>query len=346
MDKDLCVFGPVSSLLLWRAARCGSIELSRLDEGQPDLERCHARVRDVRQLDLVRMLGDVPLDVIVGNRTKSHSGTLHTIVLAGKMPTDSFVHVRQELYVCAPELCFALLGRGGQMLPLARLGLELCGTYSLTPDQSGRYCTSFALTDKRRLSAFLGLMGRRHGLTVARKALGLVADGSGSPRETGLYLALTAPVRMGGYGLWRPELNAKVSSASDTYALNQLYRDDKGKKVLAVDLCGLGILPKPQSCDLGSIPNPQYWEALARDGLDAVGIGPADIMSSGKLEVKALRIARLLGKPTRASRGLLRQRRRDLFALLFDESFWHVEHETLCQLASYRTSAPRGRRVA
>jgi hypothetical protein len=77
-----------------------------------------------------------------------------------------------------------------------------------------------------------------------------------------------------------------------------------------------------------------------------VGIGPADIMSAGKLEVKALQIARLLGKPTRASRGLLRQRRRDLFALLFDESFWHVEHETLCQLASYRTSAPRGRRVA
>lgn len=335
MDKDLCVLGPVSSLLLWRAARCGSIELSRQDEGQPDLERCHARVRDVRQLDLVRMLGDVPLDVIVGDRTKSHSGTLHTIVLAGKMPTDSFVHVHQGLYVCAPELCFALLGRGGQMLPLARLGLELCGTYSLMPDQSGRYCTSFALTDKRRLSAFLGLMGRRHGLTVARKALGLVADGSGSPRETSLFLALTAPVRMGGYGLWRPELNAKVSSASDAYALNQLYRDDKGKKVLAVDLCGLG-----------SIPNPQYWEDLARDGLDAVGIGPADIMSADKLEVMALRIARLLGKPARASKGLLRQRRRDLFALLFDESFWHVEHETLCQLASYRTSVSRGRRVA
>lgn len=307
MDKDLCVLGPVSSLLLWRAARCGSIELSRLDEGQPDLERCHARVRDVRRLDLVRMLGDVPLDVIVGIRTKSHSGTLHTIVLAGKMPTDSFVHVRQELYVCTPELCFALLGRGGQMLPLARLGLELCGTYSLTPDQSGRYCTSFALTDKRRLSAFLGLMGRRHGLTMARKALGLVADGSGSPRESSLYLALTAPVRMGGYGLKRPELMC----------------------------CGSETLPKPQ-----------YWEALAGDGLDAVGIGPADIMSAGKLEVKALRIARLLGKPTRASRGLLRQRRRDLFALLFDESFRHVEHETLCQLASYRTSAPRGRRVA
>lgn len=297
MDKDPCALGPVSSLLLWRAVRCGLIELSRQDEGQPDLACCHARIRDVRRLDLVRLLGDVPLDVVVGDRTRSHSGTLHTIVLAGEMPPGSFVRAGQELYACAPELCFALLGRGGQMLPLARLGLELCGTYSLMPDQSGRFCTGPALTDKRRLSAFLDLMDHRHGLSVARRALRLVADGSGSPRETSIYLALTAPVRMGGYGLW-------------------------------------------------SIPNQQYWEALARDGIDTVGIGPSEIMSAGRLEAKALRIARLLGKPARVAKGLQRQRRRDLLELLFDESLWRVEHKTLCQMASYRTSATRGRRVA
>lgn len=335
MDRDLCVLGPVSLLLVWRAVRQGLIALPRQDEAQPDLMLCHARVRDVRQVELVRTLGDVPLDAIVGDRTKSHSSTMHTIVLAGRMPPGSFRRVDEAVYVCAPELCFALLGRGGQVLRLAALGLELCGTYSPMPDQSGRSCACPALTERKRLAAYLDMFGHRHGLTMARKALGLVANGSGSPRETGLYLALTTPVRLGGYGLPRPELNATVSSASGTYALNQLYRDDRGRKILAIDLCGCG-----------SIPKPQCWEALERDGLDVVSIGPEDIMSMGKLEAKALRIGRLLGRPARAGRGLVRQRRLALFELLFDESHWRTEHETLCQLAGYRRSVARRRRVA
>ena len=343
MDKDLCVLGPVSSLLLWRASRCGLIDLSQPDEMQPDLSHCHARIRDMRQLDLVRMLGNVPLDAIVGDRAKSHSGTLHTIVLAGKMPPGSFVRVGQGLCACSPELCFALLGRGGQVIRLAEFGLELCGTYAIMPDQSGRSCACSALTDGKRLSAYVDLLGHRHGLAVARKVLRLVTEGSGSPRETSLFLALTAPARLGGYGLRRPELNAKVGVLQRTSTVStpkacvasQLYRDDRGKKVLAVDSCGMGALSKPQC-----------REALEGDGIDVVDITLTDTMSMSKLEAKALRVARLLGEPVRPSKGLLLQRRSELFGLLFGESRWNVEHEVLCQLAGYGRPISRKRRVA
>lgn len=343
MDKDLCTLGPVSSLLLWRASRCGLIDLSRSDETQPDLSRCHARIRDMRQLDLIRMLGNVPLDAIVGDRAKSHNGTLHTIVLAGKMPPGSFVRAGQKLCACSPELCFALLGRGGQVIRLAELGLELCGTYAIMPDQSGRSRTCQALTDKKQLSAYVDLLGHRHGLTVARKALRLVAEGSGSLRETSLFLALTAPARLGGYGLRRPELNAKVSirqrasavTTPRTCVASQLYRDDRGKKVLAVDSSGLEALPKLQC-----------REALEGDGLDVVDITPADTMSMSRLEAKVLRVARLLDEPVRPSKGQLLQRRSELFGLLFGESRWNAEHEVLCQLAGYGRPISRKRRVA
>lgn len=359
MDRDLCVLGPVTSLLVWRAARGGLIGLPRQDEAQPDLALCHARVREVRQVDLVRAMGEVPLDVIVGSRARSHNGTLRSIYLAGKMPPGSFRHVGEGLYVCTPELCFALLGRGGQVLRLAELGLELCGAYSLAPDQSGRFCSCPALTKKKRLASYLDLLGHRHGLVTARKALDLVTDGPASPRETSLYLMFVTPVRMGGYGFQRPELNAKVgirhqatgSPLVKACMVDQLFRDDKGKKILVVD----GIKRRPPAGARqaegagrtdGATTREQHWEALARDGLDVVVMDRSDTMSMGGLEAKALRIGRLLGRPMHVTRGLARQRRLELFGLLFDDSRWQAEHAALCQLAGYSRPATRERRVA
>ena len=362
MKRSVCVLGPVTSLLIWRAAQNGMIDLPWEDEFQPDLARCHARLREVRKLSSVKLLGDVPLDVIVGSRARTHrTDSLHVIVLLGTMPPASFFCVEKGVYVCSPELCFALLGRGLNVLRLAELGCELCGTYSIMPDQSGKFRNCPALTSTAKLDSYLKMLGRRHGCRTARKALELVSDESDSPRETSVYLALCAPAQLGGYELRRPQLNAihtfseRVRDATGhvRVVVDQLYRNDNGEEILAVEYDSKEYHFATYD-ELGHktvnvskvIADDQRREAIRDDGLDMVTIRSDDTTTLDRFEAKALRIARMVGDAPQASEGLLRLKRLDMFAALFDVRRWRAEHTMLCHLAGYDRAIRHPGRVA
>lgn len=197
MEAVQFALGPVASLSAWRAFSCGGAGI-RPRPGEPDLACCVARVRDLRRHEAVAAIGDVPLDVIVGDIRRVHRcSTLDAIVLRRDLPRWSFCSLGGGAYLCSPELCFVLLARGGDLPRLLEVGSELCGTYALRPDGSGGFVRRPCLTTTDDLTAYLGQVGRRHGCRLARRALEVLEDGLGSPRETWEHLARSCGVSGG-----------------------------------------------------------------------------------------------------------------------------------------------------
>ena len=141
MDEPIYTLGPVTSLLIWRAAMQGLVHMPAKPSLRPDFEGSRSAIRKMRTIPVLQALGDVPVDAIVAAARRAHAcGSLDIIVLRGSLPEGSLWEIGKGVYVCSPELCFALLARGSFDRHLLEIGCELCGTYSLSYNQTGRYC--------------------------------------------------------------------------------------------------------------------------------------------------------------------------------------------------------------
>ncbi len=353
MEEVLYVLGPVSSLLVWRAASRGVVDMPVRDGRQPDLRRSYARVRDLRTFSTVRALGDAILDVIVGSASRTHyCPSLEMMVLRGTLPQDSFCWVENGLYVCSPELCLVLLGRGGCALHLVELACELCGTYSIAHDQSGSFVNRPQLLSCDRMGEYLDALGPRHGCAAARKAIALAADGSDSPRETSMFLSFTLPSSMGGFGFPKPTLNGRIELSRESQKAlgksylvpDEVYRDADGHilaiaeydgkqyHLLTSDADGEGM-----TIDVGKVlSDDQRREVIRDEGIDLVSVRTEDTLDFERFEQKAMRLGRLLGIEVSSQSGRLLSRRASLFTRLFDTKRWHDEHALLARMAGYR----------
>lgn len=93
----------------------------------------------------------------------------------------------------------------------ARVLTEFAGSYRL-PSRLGEPVAygMAASTSCAAVVSFLENVPISKGAGRTRRAVSLAFDGSASPMETMLALMLTLPVEMGGYGLPRPRLNARI----------------------------------------------------------------------------------------------------------------------------------------
>lgn len=352
MREVECVLGPVASLLAWRAAMAGVIEAPGEADRHPDLQRCHASVRLVRRLPVIHELGNVPLDVIVGDSRSTHRiKTLDTIVLKGVLPSGSFKMLDEGVYLCSPELCFALLGRAASPVRLAELGCELCGTYSISHDQSGSFVNCPQLTTCAAIESYLEKLGPRHGRRVARQSLALVADGSDSPRETSMYLDLALPNRLGGYAIRKPLLNARLdisprsqkSLGSGYIVVDELYTDEDGSPLAVGEYDSKehhfyhsDADSRGGSIDIAKIISDDLRREIIRDEkLDIVTVRTEDTKDFERFDAKAMRLGRLAGCDPSPSKGKLETRRSERFYELFDTGKWRQEHHTLRVMAGY-----------
>lgn len=94
------------------------------------------------------------------------------------------------------------------LVTVAQIAMEFAGSYRLaTPLTSARFNRPRIMTIGSALD-FIERTDCPSDSQRARKALRLAANGSASPMETALFLMLTLPTEMGGFGLPKPELNA------------------------------------------------------------------------------------------------------------------------------------------
>lgn len=165
----------------------------------------------LKAFDLSRFdTGPAPLHVMVGRqeaRTSARSLACH--VRTTHLPAGALRRLDANVFIASPELCFFEMATRLPFAKLVEFGYLLCGTYTVNPDapvKNGRE----PLTTKRRLASFAMRMADARGRAAALKAIGLVAEGSASPRETKAAALLSFPVRLGGYGFDLPTMNYRV----------------------------------------------------------------------------------------------------------------------------------------
>ncbi|MCL1896470.1 MAG: endonuclease domain-containing protein [Clostridiales bacterium] len=175
-----------------------------------------------------RMPSELPYPIIllVGNQNaKRKSRLFQTRVYTGEPPVGCFTNIDEGLAVSTPPFCFFQMACELPLVKLIELGFELCGTYSLPVSRKHGNVqnnedgiakqTSYKhpqLTNTKAIKNFTSRMEGVSGQKKACRALRYIADGSGSPMETILFMLLTLPQKLGGYGLPTPELNKRIDT--------------------------------------------------------------------------------------------------------------------------------------
>ena len=169
-----------------------------------------------------------PVDVLVFNeeeRRRSKGVKCHVWKIG--LPVGAFCRARGE-FVSSPEFTFLQMASELPVEQLIALGCELCGSYVLLPenvvhpgslDEMPKRVSP--LTNTERIAEFLEGVGKANGKAKAKRALQYVIDGSRSPMETMVYMLLCLPIKLGGYGLPKPEMNASIELDEEARAIAQ-----------------------------------------------------------------------------------------------------------------------------
>ena len=134
-------------------------------------------------------------------------------------PSRSLIRLSKDVLVESPELMFFDLASSQDfdVVDLALVGLELCGTYLFDNGQSGWdgfVNIDMPMTSRRSIGRIASRLKWRPGLGKAREAMGLVVDGCHSPMESVLLALLTFPRRLGGLGLSGARANYRIATSS------------------------------------------------------------------------------------------------------------------------------------
>jgi len=123
--------------------------------------------------------------------------------------------------VASPELLFLQFA---SIMPIQRLilfGLELCAFPSGHPEK--------ALTTKKKIIAFLKKTPGHKGHVQAVRAAQYLADGSGSINESLVYMVLTLPHNLGGFGIRGAVFNYEIvvedAAARRRFGKDRFYVD-------------------------------------------------------------------------------------------------------------------------
>ena len=135
------------------------------------------------------------------------------------LPRDTLMRVwpaqrsqvdNQAIYVTSPSEHFRRAASRLTASQLLLLGCWLCGTFRPRPDLPSGFIKERPLCSAYEIQNHLSIHPSRRYRTKAKEASACLVDGLASPAETALFLLLTAPTHLGGYGLPKPEANPCV----------------------------------------------------------------------------------------------------------------------------------------
>ncbi len=176
--------------------------------------------------------GGSPIHVLVSEAKQVRLGPdIAFHVHANPLPSRSCLRISSSASVVSPAFLFLRMATRLDRIALAQLGFELCGTYTRTPedfDMRG-FCHTEPLTTVREIGRFIAACQGERGIKRARSTLKLISEGAASPRETATAMLLSLPPRMGGYGIERPALNARIE-------LSQAQQAEIGRLFVKVDM--------------------------------------------------------------------------------------------------------------
>lgn len=141
-------------------------------------------------------------EITVSDRRKRFQRKGHKIHLCERELPRGAVTLRDGIRVAAPELLFLQLAPKLSVHRLILLGLQLCSHPPGMPVD--------AITTKNRLAHFLAKTTCHRGSKKALRAVKYLEDGSASVMESMVYMILTLPHALGGYGLGEARFNYEI----------------------------------------------------------------------------------------------------------------------------------------
>jgi len=114
---------------------------------------------------------------------------------------------RNGMMVASPELVFLQLARELDIHQLILLGLQLCSHPPGDPIVS--------ITTKQKLNTFITKASGHQGRRKALRAIKYVENGSASIMESIVYMILTLPHALGGYGLSGAKFNCEIKLSNE-----------------------------------------------------------------------------------------------------------------------------------
>lgn len=122
------------------------------------------------------------------------------------LPLNAVV-CRDGRMVASPELVFLQLASKVSMHKLILLGLQLCS------NPPGQYAD--AITTKKKIKSLLAKSSGHRGQAKALRAIKFIENGSASVMESIVYMILTLPHSLGGYGLKGAMFNVEINLKED-----------------------------------------------------------------------------------------------------------------------------------
>ncbi|HAM15973.1 MAG TPA: hypothetical protein DCP91_08990 [Eggerthellaceae bacterium] len=192
---------------------CGGLERigahRTLDEPLSPTPLDQAAIQSV-QLDHP-LYGDAPVKLLTGSMASRRKTQRYVMrCCSSELPSKSFVKLKEGLYLASPELVFARMASFVSEAKLALIGIDLCARYYIrTPGNEICDRDRFATTPAE-LADYLKVMPNIAGTSKARRALGEIAENSGSPLESKMFLQFSSPMRKGGFALPFTHMNYDV----------------------------------------------------------------------------------------------------------------------------------------
>lgn len=165
-------------------------------------------VSESRTLRSLLGIEDGKLEVLVRTSAGRRDGDcLRSHYSGSAYPAGSFVKVPVEGFgaVCcsSPELTFLQIAVKHTLLETVYMGYALCLSYRIDADAENgialREGDDEPLTSVARIGQYLAKVDGTYGSAKARRALAYVRDGSISPTESAMAMALSMPRRFGGF---------------------------------------------------------------------------------------------------------------------------------------------------
>lgn len=177
----------------------------------------------------------MPAHLLIGSGSRCRSSDRAIAHLCqAEIPRRALCRLNASTVLASPNLALCqIAARPQDPIALLQLLWEACGTYGTPLTGPASFAeTAFdllPLTSLRSLRAFCSRNSHLNGAAKIARMLKYVADGSASPRETGLALLLGLPFRYGGYNLGIPIMNHEVKASKKAWEMS-------GKRSFFLDL--------------------------------------------------------------------------------------------------------------
>lgn len=204
------------------------------------------------------------------------------------------------IYLTSPELTLLQLSNDHTLVEMLELIMELTGSYRLYNDSVAYGCPK--LTSTGALRAFASKTKGLHGHKALARALKWAMDGSASPAETGLAIALALPWRLGGANLGIPLLNHTIELNDEAAAI-------LGRRTITPDILlrkgDHRVAVEYDSREFHDIGEQVAYDERRRNAYAAMGIiciivRPGDLRTNSSFSAIAAAIRKNLGMTCRA----------------------------------------------